>query len=82
MNHRLLDLQLLFIHIFDRIRKDFSFLLFTPNPLKGANMTEAEITLWNKIKNRNIFKARFRRQHPIGISIVDFYYHENNFLKC
>jgi very-short-patch-repair endonuclease len=40
------------------------------------NMTEAEIILWDKLKNRNIFKARFRRQHPIGIFIVDFYCHD------
>jgi very-short-patch-repair endonuclease len=40
------------------------------------NMTEAEKILWDKLKNRNVFKARFRRQHPIGIFIVDFYCHE------
>jgi very-short-patch-repair endonuclease len=32
--------------------------------------------MWDKLKNRNVFKARFRRQHPIGIFIVDFYCHE------
>lgn len=41
------------------------------------NMTEAEKILWEKLKDRNVFKARFRRQHPIGIFIVDFYCHEN-----
>jgi very-short-patch-repair endonuclease len=40
------------------------------------NMTEAEIILWDKLKNRNIFKARFQRQHPVGIFIVDFYCHK------
>ena len=40
------------------------------------NMTDAEQILWDKLKNRNVFKARFRRQHPIGIFIVDFYCHE------
>jgi len=40
------------------------------------NMTEAEKIVWDKLKNRNVFKARFRRQHPIGIFIVDFYCHE------
>jgi len=39
-------------------------------------MTEAEEILWEKLKNRKIFKARFRRQHPISIFIVDFYCHE------
>jgi very-short-patch-repair endonuclease len=40
------------------------------------SMTEAEKIMWNKLKNRNVFKARFRRQHPVGIFIVDFYCHE------
>ena len=40
------------------------------------NMTEAEIMVWDKLKNRQVFNARFRRQHPIGIFIVDFYCHE------
>ena len=40
------------------------------------NMTEAEKIVWDKLKNRNVFKARFRKQHPIGSFIVDFYCHE------
>jgi very-short-patch-repair endonuclease len=44
--------------------------------LLRINMTEAEKILWEKLKDRNVFKARFRRQHPIGIFIVDFYCHE------
>ena len=40
------------------------------------NMTKAEQILWDKLKDRNVFKPRFRRQHPIGIFIVDFYCHE------
>lgn len=40
------------------------------------NMTEAEKILWDKLKDRKIFKTRFRRQHPISIFIVDFYCHE------
>lgn len=40
------------------------------------NMTEAEKLLWQELKNRQIFKVRFRRQHPISIFIVDFYCHE------
>jgi very-short-patch-repair endonuclease len=39
-------------------------------------MTEAEKIVWDKLKNRKVFRARFRRQHPIGIFIVDFYCHE------
>jgi very-short-patch-repair endonuclease len=40
------------------------------------NMTDAEKNLWDELKNRKIFKTKFRRQHPIDIFNVDFYSHE------
>jgi Uncharacterized protein conserved in bacteria len=40
------------------------------------NMSRAELILWKKLRNRKIFKMRFRRQHPIDIFIVDFYNHK------
>jgi very-short-patch-repair endonuclease len=40
------------------------------------NMTLAEVILWQKLKNKNLFSVKFRRQHPINIFIVDFYNHE------
>ena len=40
------------------------------------NMTKAELILWKKLKDKSIFKSKFRRQHPIDIFIVDFYCHE------
>jgi very-short-patch-repair endonuclease len=40
------------------------------------NMTLAELILWKKLKDREVFHAKFRRQHPIDIFIVDFYCHE------
>jgi very-short-patch-repair endonuclease len=40
------------------------------------NMTQAEIYLWKKLKNKKLFTVRFRRQHPIDIFVVDFYCHE------
>jgi very-short-patch-repair endonuclease len=39
-------------------------------------MTKAEAVLWKKLKDRNVFNTKFRRQHPISIFIVDFYCHE------
>jgi very-short-patch-repair endonuclease len=39
-------------------------------------MTEAEKILWEELKNRKVFKVKFRRQHPIDIFIADFYCHE------
>jgi very-short-patch-repair endonuclease len=40
------------------------------------NMTYAEKIMWDELKNKRLFKVRFRRQHPIDIFIVDFYCHE------
>jgi very-short-patch-repair endonuclease len=41
------------------------------------SMTLAELILWEKLKNKNIFKTKFRRQHPVDIFIVDFYCNEH-----
>ncbi len=41
------------------------------------NMTLPELILWKRLKDRKLFKTRFRRQHPIDIFIVDFYCHEH-----
>jgi very-short-patch-repair endonuclease len=35
--------------------------------------TPAEKTLWRALKNRQLGGFKFRRQHPIGKYIVDFY---------
>jgi len=40
------------------------------------NMTKAEKILWEELKKKEIFKARWKRQHPIDIFIVDFYCHK------
>ena len=40
------------------------------------NMTEAEKNLWEELKKKEIFKARWKRQHPIDIFVVDFYCHK------
>ena len=45
--------------------------------LRLANKTKAEETLWQAIRNRKIANAKFRRQHPLGNFIPDFYCHEN-----
>ena len=37
--------------------------------------TVAESILWEKLRNRQLAETKFRRQHPIGIYIVDFYCH-------
>jgi very-short-patch-repair endonuclease len=40
------------------------------------SITVAEKLLWSELRNRKQFKARFKKQHPIDIFIVDFYCHE------
>jgi very-short-patch-repair endonuclease len=39
--------------------------------------TEAEEKLWQVLRNRAFDGYKFRRQHPIGKYIADFYCHEN-----
>ena len=42
------------------------------------NMTDAERILWKRLKDKSIFKVKFRRQHPVDIFVLDFYCHELN----
>ena len=37
---------------------------------------ESEAVLWNELRNRKLEGLKFRRQHPIGEYIADFYCHE------
>ena len=39
-------------------------------------MTKAEKFLWKKLRDRRLNDLKFRRQHPIGKFILDFYCHE------
>lgn len=43
-----------------------------------TSQTPAEVKLWTCLRNRQLFGLKFRRQHPIGKFIVDFYCHEAN----
>ena len=45
------------------------------------NMTEAEKLLWEELKLKKLDGFKFRRQHPIGIHILDFYC-SVNILDC
>ncbi len=40
------------------------------------NMTEAEKILWSELRKREVFKERWRPQHPADNFIVDFYCHK------
>ena len=37
------------------------------------NLTAAEKILWEKIKKRQLGGMHFRRQHPYGIYVIDFF---------
>ena len=39
----------------------------------SENMTEAEELLWEELRLKKLDGFKFRRQHPIGIHILDFY---------
>ncbi len=41
------------------------------------NTTESEQTLWKLLRNRNQLGCKFRRQHPLGSFVADFYCHES-----
>lgn len=38
--------------------------------------TNAEKILWEHLKNRKLYGLKFRRQHPLGNYVADFYCHE------
>ena len=52
-----------------------SHLIFANAKLLRKNMTAAETVLWMYLK-AGINDCKFRRQHPIGIYIADFYCHK------
>jgi very-short-patch-repair endonuclease len=50
-----------------------------PNPLTSRakelrrNSTDAENALWRLLRDRRLLGIKFRRQHPLGPFILDFY---------
>ncbi len=40
------------------------------------NATNAEKLMWSFLRNRGVHDAKFRRQHPVGNYILDFYCYE------
>jgi very-short-patch-repair endonuclease len=38
--------------------------------------TRAEKMLWTRLRNKQVAGLKFRRQHPIGYFVADFYCHE------
>jgi very-short-patch-repair endonuclease len=50
--------------------------LFDKAKLLREAMTESEIKLWEFLRKKDALGYRFRRQHPFGHYILDFYNHE------
>ncbi|MCQ2270071.1 MAG: DUF559 domain-containing protein [Bacteroidales bacterium] len=48
------------------------------NELRIERKTEAEDALWQHLRNRQVENCKFRRQHPLGHFIADFYCHEKH----
>ncbi|GET32370.1 endonuclease [Prolixibacter bellariivorans] len=49
--------------------------IFERAKLLRENMTEAELKLWECLKERKLLNLRFRPQHPVDMFIADFYCH-------
>jgi imidazole glycerol-phosphate synthase subunit HisF len=52
-----------------------SWLLFEGAKKLRENMTGAEVVLWEYLRQHPL-GYKFRRQHPVGIYVVDFYCHK------
>ncbi|MDZ4764568.1 MAG: DUF559 domain-containing protein [Chloroflexota bacterium] len=44
-----------------------------PSRQMRQSPTSAEDVLWERLRNRQLGGAKFRRQHPIGVFVVDFF---------
>jgi very-short-patch-repair endonuclease len=42
------------------------------------NLTQSELLLWNRLRNKQMDGFHFRKQHPYGIYILDFYCYKAN----
>ncbi len=51
---------------------NLTYLKDTRNRLR-KNMTEAELVLWEVLKDKKLCGRKFRRQHSIGHYVADFY---------
>jgi len=52
-----------------------SSIIFERAKILRENMTEAELKMWERLKEKKLLNLRFRPQHPIDIFIADFYCH-------
>ena len=60
----------------DGMSKGASAHIFRNAEKLRENMTEAELVLWEYLKQKKFHGLKFRRQHPIQTYIADFYCHK------
>ena len=58
------------------MHKDAHSNLFGFSKENRKTATQAEKRLWFHLRNRKLHGFKFRRQHPIGAFVADFYCHE------
>jgi very-short-patch-repair endonuclease len=54
---------------------DASNRLFEYAIINRKNATKAEALLWERLKKKQLDGYKFRRQHPLGRFVLDFYCH-------
>lgn len=60
----------------DNLHKKSSPVLYEYAKQMRKDPTNAEEILWHRLRNKQAGCLKFRRQHPIGKFIADFYCHE------
>ncbi len=60
----------------DRLHLESAPITYQNAKILRKTETDAESLLWYKLRNRKLMGYKFRRQHPIGRFIADFYCHE------
>jgi very-short-patch-repair endonuclease len=58
------------------LHKGTSKTLFQLAKENRKNLTEAEIKMWSVLRDNRFEGYKFRRQHPMGNYILDFYCHQ------
>ena len=62
----------------DRLHKGAAARLYSFARVNRKTSTEAERLLWYSLRNRKLMGLKFRRQHPLGDFIADFFCLERN----
>ena len=60
----------------DELFKGANPKLFEFSKILRKTQTDAEDIIWQSLRNRKILGFKFRRQHPLGKYIADFYCYE------